>query len=191
MSFGLLKVCLPLLALAVLCACAAPPTPITERIAPQTHEAVFSYHFLPCSSAISGPEQQRIRGFLDSLGLTNQDRLVVSVPKNRLPHRDEERRQTLARILTRYPAKVIYLQDKDFRELPRSEPQGIIRVVRVHDVASDCLETETTAGCATAHNLAVMIAHPADTFLPQKGKTYHPPSATVPGSAGDGSGAGQ
>lgn len=191
MSFGLLKISLPFLALAALCACVAKPSPITERISPQTYEAVLPYQFMSCSSSISGAEQGRIRGFLDSLGLTNQDRLVVSVPKNRLPLRDVERRKTLAQIFAAYPAKVSYMQDQDFRELPQSEPQGIIRVVRVHDVAADCLATETTGGCTTAHNLAVMIAHPADTFLPGKGNTYHPHSAADPGSLANGSVAGQ
>ncbi|MDQ2065354.1 hypothetical protein Q9295_03125 [Xinfangfangia sp. CPCC 101601] len=171
---------MPLAALVWLAGCVTPPIPVTERISPATHEAVLNYRFQPCSPEIAAAEQARIRKFLDSLGLTSQDILVVSVPKHRLPQRDIERRQTLERIFAGYPAQVRFVQDRNFRELTQSEPTGIIRAVRVHDVTVDCPTGSHEPGCTTAQNLAAMIAHPADTFWPQKGAAYQPVPKTAP-----------
>ena len=152
-------------------------TSTTERLTPVTHEAVLPYSFLSCSTEIGGAEQKRIRNWLNKLGLTDQDTLVVSVPKNRLPERDAGRRKTLEQIFAAYPARLRFVQDDDLRELPRSEPRGIIRVVRVSEVAARCSGGPGEAGCAGASNLAAMIANPADTFLPGRGKRYLPPPA--------------
>lgn len=172
---------LALAASTLLAACAAElPMAPAERIAPQTHEAVLPYAFLSCSAEIGAAEQKRIRDFLDRLGLTAQDTLVVSVPKNRLPARDAERRRTLSQIFAAYPARVRFVQDQDLRELPRSEPTGVIRVVRTHGVAVHCPDGQGATGCAGAHNLAAMIAHPADTFMPDRGRRYLPPTGNAP-----------
>ncbi|WP_346763903.1 CpaD family pilus assembly lipoprotein [Rhodobacter sp. SGA-6-6] len=176
MRCGFLETVFLLPAVLLVAACAGEPLMApSERLMPQTHEAVHSYSFESCSAKISGAEQKRIRDFLNGLGLTDQDMLVVSVPKNRIPARDAERRRTLQQIFAAYPAKVEFVQDSDFRQLPRSEPSGIIRVVRTHAVGVYCPEGAAQAGCATAHNLAAMIAEPSDTFLPQKGRRYLPP----------------
>ncbi|VDC21164.1 CpaD family pilus assembly lipoprotein [Pseudogemmobacter humi] len=181
MSQRLTRILLPLMAAVLLAACAADrPLVPTERISPQTHEAVLSYSFLSCSAEIGAAEQKRIRDFLNRLGLTAQDRLVVSVPKNRLPARDAERRRTLSQIFAAWPAQVRFVQDEDFRELPQSEPTGIIRVVRTHGVAVHCPDGQGATGCAGAHNLAAMIAHPADTFMPAHGRRYLPASGARP-----------
>lgn len=163
------------LAAALLAACASePPQSVTSRLSPQTHEAILPYSFLSCSTEIGASEDKRIRAWLDKLGLTRQDTLVVSVPKNRLPERDAGRRKTLSQIFASYPARVRFIQDDDLRQLPQSEPNGIIRVVRVSEVAVTCSGGPGEAGCATAGNLAAMIAHPADTFMPDKGDRYLP-----------------
>ncbi|MFE3836885.1 hypothetical protein [Pseudogemmobacter sonorensis] len=170
------RIFIPLLAMGLLAACGGElPQAPGERLSPRTHEAVLSYSFLSCSTEIGAAEQKRIRAFLDTLGLTSQDTLVVSVPKNRLPERDGGRRKTLGQIFAAYPARVRFVQDDDLRELPRSEAQGIIRVVRVTGVEVTCRGGSAEAGCATAGNLAAMIAHPADTFMPDKGDRYLPP----------------
>ncbi|NPD17290.1 hypothetical protein HOY34_19055 [Xinfangfangia sp. D13-10-4-6] len=180
MQIRFARIFAPLLTAGLLAACGStlPQSP-TERLSPQTHEAILPYSFLSCSTEIGGAEQKRIRAFLDKLGLTSQDTLVVSVPKNRLPERDAGRRKTLSQIFAAYPARVRFIQDDDLRELPRSEPQGIIRVVRVTGINVNCKGGPGETGCATARNLAAMIAHPADTFMPDKGARYLP-SVTNP-----------
>lgn len=154
---------------------------VTERLSASTNEAVMSYSFNTCSATIAPAERERIRNFLTSLGLTRQDTLVVSVPKNRLPRRDPERIKTLNGIFAGFPAQVRYVQDTDLRQLPRSEPTGIIRVVRTSGVAVDCTDGFDAGGCVSAQNLAAMIVDPSDTFLPPGGNTYLPP---VGGGAG-------
>lgn len=153
---------------------------VTERLSASTSEAVMSYSFNSCSATIAPAERERIRAFLTDLGLTRHDTLVVSVPKNRLPRRDPERIKTLDGIFAAFPAQVHYVQDTDLRQLPRSEPTGIIRVVRTTGIAVDCTDGEDAAGCATAHNLAAMIVDPSDTFLPSFGNTYYPPTGGTP-----------
>ncbi|MCL4067135.1 hypothetical protein M3484_11190 [Pseudomonas sp. GX19020] len=179
MQIRFTRIFVPLLTAGLLAACgAALPQGPTERISAQTHEAVLPYSFLSCSTDIGAAEQKRIRTFLDKLGLTSQDTLVVSVPKNRLPERDAGRRKTLSQIFAAYPARVRFIQDDDLRELPQSEPQGIIRVVRVTGVNVTCKGGTGEAGCASARNLAAMIAYPADVFMPDKGARYLPPAKT-------------
>lgn len=178
-SFSRFHLALPLVPLLLAGCVDTRATPTTERITPVTHEAVLPYSFLSCSTGIGGAEQKRIHSWLNKLGLTDQDTLVVSVPKNRLPERDAGRRKTLEQIFAAYPARVRFVQDDDLRELPRSEPRGIIRVVRVSQVAARCSAGPAEAGCSTASNLAAMIASPADTFLPERGRRYLPPPAAA------------
>ncbi len=171
-------------ALFLLAACAAEPrTAVTDRLSLSTNEAVMSYSFEPCSASISGAERNRIRDFLTRLGLTRGDVLVVSVPKNRLPQRDSERLRTLAGIFAAFPASVRYIQDEDLRELPRSEPTGIIRVVRASGIGVTCDRDRTDGGCSNATNLAAMIEDPSDLFMPATGRRYYP-SASTPAPAG-------
>lgn len=178
-----MRILLSMAALTLAAACVGSASPPSSRISPQTHEAVQSYSFLSCSAKIGAAEEQRIRAFLDPLGLRADDTLVVSVPKNRLPRRDPERVKTLNRIFSAYPAQVRYVQDEDLRVLPRSESTGIIRVVRTHGVAARCAASGPDAGCATARNLAAMIETPADTFMPGQGRGYMP--ATGARATGD------
>ena len=182
------------LALALLAGCVAGSEPPSARISPKTHEAVHSYQFETCSAKISAGEAGRIRAFLDPLGLTAQDTLVISVPKNRLPRRDPERVKTLQRILAAYPARQRYIQDSDLRVLPRSEPQGIIRVVRTAGVRVACRRDAPDLGCTSASNLGAMIGYPADTFMPgynPGGSTRQSRAATnfAPSASGSAAGA--
>lgn len=155
-----------------------------ERLSLQTHEAVDSYRFNTCSAAISEAERGKIHAFLRDLGLTAQDTLVVSVPKNRLPRRDADRIKTLNGIFAAYPAKVRYVQETDLRQLKQSEPEGIIRVVRANAVVASCQPGGFDVGCSTATNLAAMIAEPSDLFLPQSGHQYKKPKSGAGTSGG-------
>ncbi len=171
-------------ALFLLAACAGQPQPsVTDRLSLSTHEAVMRYSFEPCSASISGAERNRIRTFLTRLGLTRSDVLVVSVPKNRLPQRDSERLRTLAGLFAAFPASVRYIQDDDLRELPRSEPDGIIRVVRTSGIRVNCGKDGAAGGCSNATNLAAMIEDSSDLFMPVTGRRYYP-TASTPAPAG-------
>ncbi|WP_163850018.1 CpaD family pilus assembly lipoprotein [Pseudooceanicola aestuarii] len=154
-----------------LAACAAPPPPqgAVDRLRPQLAEAVHSYRFNECSGSIPEAEQTRIRHFLGSLWLTPQDVIVVSLPKGRNATRDVQRRRTMTALLTGTPAQLRFVADRDFRDDCRSESVGMLRVVRVLEVGTSCHARETTGGCASARNLAAMMAEPSDSFLPRPG----------------------
>lgn len=160
----------------VLSACDVPDQRgVVQRLDAKTAEAVMSYSFNTCSATMSKAEQKRIYSFMSNLGLTKHDVVIISIPKGRIPSRDEERRRTLNGLMASHPAQVRYVQDKDFRQLPQSESHGVIRIVRATGVKVACPKgADVTAGCTSAKNLAAMIAQPGDLILPGNGRRYIP-----------------
>lgn len=150
------------------CTEAEAPRGAVDRLTPQLAEAHYNYRFNNCSGAMSESERAKLYRFLRELHLTEDDVLVVTLPKGRNPTRDVQRMQTMMTLLRHVPAQKRYLAARDFRDNCRSQSTGMIRVVRTLSVQADCEGSSAGRpdGCSSGHNLAVMMASPSDSFLP-------------------------
>lgn len=159
------------LLLAAMAGCAPIPAPSPSRqLTARTQEAVLPFSF-GASERLPAAEVARIHRFLDPFGLRSTDRLVVSVPTAGKPGATARRRQALVAVFASYAAELHLIQDA--AQAPSNS--GLIRVVRPIGIANTC--APQSAGCATATNLAQMMAEPADLFLPGFGRSYHPASS--------------
>lgn len=149
----------------------------SKRLSLQTSEAVQPFAFQSCSAKISSADQRRLRDFLTSLRLSERDLLVVSIPRGCNPQGDAARQKHLVTLLAPYPARLHVDQAGGFSRAA-DETQGLIRAVRATGIAVDCGGAQGDLGCATAQNLAEMIAEPADLLLPEHGRRYLPPSSS-------------
>lgn len=157
---------------------AANPTPPQQRLTPRISEAVTTYNFTGCTAEVSAAERQRLRGFLQSLPLSSEDTIIVSIPRAGTPQRDSQRVQTIRQLFTNAPAQTRVVAQEDFSD-SQCQSSGIVRLVRVAAVEIDCRDGASATGCATARNMAAMMANPADMFMPSKIDTYMPPTGTI------------
>ena len=121
--------------------------------------------FAPESALLSAGEAAAIDHFLAGAGLQKSDRIRVAVAAQDAPALSQSRADTL----------LAHLASLGLRATPRiSAGAAALEVVRTHVTAPDCpdwskpglLDMSNTGssnfGCATAVNLSLMVADPAD-----------------------------
>lgn len=167
-----LAVLVPLL----LAACDAPaPRGAVQRLSPRTSEAVANYAFAACTATIPAAERQRLLAFTKTYPVARDDTFIVSVPPGGSPAVDAQRLRAMRQLFAGAPAQVRYVAESGLAP-SACRSAGIVRLVRVTGLEVDCRDGRDAAGCASALNLAAMMADPSDTFLPPKGTRSLPPT---------------
>lgn len=152
-----------------------------RELIPETSEAALSFGFQAGETRLSRSEAREIDRFLSRLGLTNEDLLIVTVPHPGISAGNDARKDEMHRLLARYPARLRLVDgDPPLRSGQGNVQKGVIRIARVNSIAPSCEAEHQSAGCANLHNLAQMIAVPADGLLPSKGTRYRAPAQEAP-----------
>ncbi|WP_164871705.1 CpaD family pilus assembly lipoprotein [Solirhodobacter olei] len=149
---------------------------VQSTLKPNYSEAQFEFAFARGAGHLSVAERTRMIRFLGSLDLTRSDEIIATVPASGLPRTDAERARDLRGLLALRRAKVqILMPAASFDTHPGGAGRGILRVLRADGVTADCGQPSYhNLGCATASNLAAMIADPGDVLAPaQTGTAAH------------------
>ena len=150
-----------------LVACTPAPDGVLSRISADYVEAQHSYRFAAGAASLAAGERDRIAAFLAGAAPRRTDTLFVTVPAGGSARLDAQRLDHLHALLARQPAQVRFLRDESFGRRAAPGQTGILRLVRTTAARAECAATATPApGCATAHNLTAMVAHPADLLAP-------------------------
>lgn len=130
-------------------------------------EAQLQYTFPAHATTLPAADRARLDRFLRGLGLTRSDEIIATVPASGNARVDAIRRQSLLAALALSPAKKQVLMDSSFAPYPGASAHGIARVVRPLKAGTDCgTPGYDNLGCATATNLAGMVADPGDILAP-------------------------
>lgn len=173
-----MKHALPLLFALTACTTVEPRGAVS-RLSPHTSEAVASYAFSGCTATVPATERQRLLAFTKAYPAAVGDTFVVSVPPAGNPNTDVLRLQAMRQLFTNASAQVRYVASSAIGPA-QCQSAGIVRLVRVTGLEVDCRDGRDALGCASALNLAAMMADPSDAFLPPKGKRSLPPTGRTP-----------
>ncbi|MBI1220166.1 MAG: hypothetical protein GC186_16640 [Rhodobacteraceae bacterium] len=140
---------------------------VQSAVSVQYAEAQFQYTFPAGATTLPAGDRGRLDRFLRSLGLTGSDEIIATIPASGNARTDAIRRQSMLAVLAPWPAKKQVMMDTSFARHPGASAHGIARVIRPLRAGTTCgTPGYDNLGCATATNLAGMVADPGDILAP-------------------------
>ena len=146
-----------------------------SRLAPTQSVVQHDVRFAASGGHLAPGEDARLRDRLSSLGLSDQDDLILAIPPSGSGSLDRDREQALRLALADIEARIRVADSvPEFPSASTRRDMGMVQAVRYGATVDGCPDwsrsrtgdvTKTRSsnyGCARAHNLAGMISQPRD-----------------------------
>lgn len=154
----------------VLAGCTAPihgVPDVQSTVSARYVEAQVQYTFPAGAGGLPRSQRIRVEGFLHGLALTRSDEVIATVPVSGNARLDAMRKRSMRALLSLYPAKHQVMMPVSLDRYRGRAAHGIVRVIRATGAKANCgTPGYDNLGCATATNLADMVADPGDILAP-------------------------